>query len=981
MRFHKGSAVRRLLAAAFILLAGSAEAGTDQWTSNGPYGGLVRVLAVDPKISGTLYAADTGGVFKSANGGASWVRSGAGITDLAIKALAIDPQTTTTLYAGTDEGGGVFKSVDGGASWTALKSTPGVINRLTIDPQTPNTIYAAVEQGGLLKSTDGGASFAAISNGLPSFGTYVALVVYPQTPTTLYAAEQTNGIFKSTNGGTSWTAANTGLSGSLINPQALVIDPQAPSTLYAAVAAAGGSGVFKTIDGGGSWALVNSQYANLIGDGFILAIDPQTPTTLYAGGYSLGALVSTNGGTSFAPINNGLAGLTNLDVLALAVDPQSPATLYAGSLNGLFATTNAGALWTAANTGLALTRIMAVTVDPVVPTTIYAGTEGAGLFKSIDGGDSWAAASTGLTLNAAIVTVIAVDPVNSTNLYATGDDGGLFKSTNGGVSWSESDSGLPQFVPITDIIVNPQTPATLLIGTSDDGVFMSNDGGSSWSAADNGLPAGESVLKLALLDPSGLSLALVGAAGGVYTSTDGGSSWVASTLTDAAPGSLARKAGPRRSGAHLPSAIPYWPEPPPGDPCFGLYQKAEAAYTTHVAPNKQPYFRLYLVCQSPDDYEDDEKGIADSFGAALAPISGPIQGAPARGAPAAAETMQWLPWLPPDGAFGEDCVPAQTVVASPVDPTIFYMGGDCGVVQGTQSGQQMVAMSLGLPPNLPVTALAITPTAGDLYAGTNGGVYRYSLVDSPLAAAVVPTSRSAQLGSTVTAFATLINTSAATATGCSLAPVTSLPASFFYQTTAPGTNAPTGSANTPVDIPAGGAQTFVFGLTPAAAFAPIDAQLAFSCSGVAPVSVLPGINTLLVSSSADPVPDIVAILATASNDGILHIPGASGSNAFAVATANLGSGDTITVSAALGSPTLPLILVVCQTDPTTGQCLAPAAASVSATVAAGATPTFAFFAAADATVPLDPVNNRIFVQFVDSTGVVRGSSSVAVETQ
>src|SRR5262245_42737818 len=64
-----------------------------------------------------------------------------------------------------------------------------------------------------------------------------------------------------------------------------------------------------------------------------------------------------------------------------------------------------------------------------------------------------------------------------------------------------------------------------------------------------------------------------------------------------------------------------------------------------------------------------------------------------------------------------------------------------------------------------------------------------------LAAAVLPASRSAQVGSPVTAFATVINIGPGTATGCSIAPKTTIPASFVYQTTDPATNALTGTAN------------------------------------------------------------------------------------------------------------------------------------------------------------------------------------------
>ena len=145
--------------------------------------------------------------------------------------------------------------------------------------------------------------------------------------------------------------------------------------------------------------------------------------------------------------------------------------------------------------------------------------------------------------------------------------------------------------------------------------------------------------------------------------------------------------------------------------------------------------------------------------------------------------------------------------------------------------------------------------------------------------------------------------------------------------------------------------------------------------------VTPGVNTLLLSASATPVPDIVALAATESNDGILHIPGNSGSNAFAVATVNLGASAMITAAANTGPVSLPLAISICQTDPATGQCLTVAGPSAATVIPGGATPTFGIFATAIAGVPFLPATNRIFVEFSDANEVVRGSTSVAIETQ
>jgi len=247
-----------------------------------------------------------------------------------------------------------------------------------------------------------------------------------------------------------------------------------------------------------------------------------------------------------------------------------------------------------------------------------------------------------------------------------------------------------------------------------------------------------------------------------------------------------------------------------------------------------------------------------------------------------------------------------------------------------------------------------------------------------LVSAVLPGSRSTELGNTATAFATVINTGPGTATGCTISPVTPVSADFLYQTTEPATNALTGSPDTPVDIAEGAAQTFVFAFTPTAPFAPTDVELSFDCTNTSPAASTSGLNTLLLSASSTPVPDIIAL---ATGTGTLDMPAsAGGAGAFAVATVNVGSTGTITASADTGSAALPVTISVCETNPSTGVCINPTvpAGTATTTIAANETPTFAFFATATGPIAPDPANNRAFVWFTDGGGIVRGSTSTAL---
>jgi hypothetical protein len=188
-----------------------------------------------------------------------------------------------------------------------------------------------------------------------------------------------------------------------------------------------------------------------------------------------------------------------------------------------------------------------------------------------------------------------------------------------------------------------------------------------------------------------------------------------------------------------------------------------------------------------------------------------------------------------------------------------------------------------------------------------------------LTASVLPTSRSVQVGTPATAFATIINTAPGTATQCSIAPASFVPATFRYQTTDALTNELTGSADTPVDIPPGDSQSFVVAFTPTAAFAPTDVGFNFDCSNTDPAPSLAGVNTLLLSASNTPVADVIAVAVTASGDGIVNLPSETGSAAFALASASVGAdAGLVSISASPLNAGLPVSMALCETNPRDG---------------------------------------------------------------
>jgi photosystem II stability/assembly factor-like uncharacterized protein len=528
----------------------STDGGTSWRSTWRAYGVNCTVLAIDPRTPTTVYAVidiwhrslhptDDVGLFKSADGGASWTAMNTGWpiefpSGRHVNALAVDPTTPTTLYAGT-HGVGVLKSTNGGRSWTATAApVPGspfwggeygrYVTVLAVVPTTPTTLYAGTH-GGVFKSTDGGASWAAMNTGLPHGAYVTALALDPTTPTTLYAGAY-GGVFKSTDGGRNWTAMNTGLL-SPLSITALAVDPRTPTTLYAGTH----GGVFEGWSGGSRWQAINSGLDT--SDFTALAVDPTT-STIYAGkgrdGIYRHVYKRTGGLGTWTAMNTGLP--HGAYVTALALDPTTPTTLYAGTSHGeVYKSTNAGQSWTAMNTGLPYaTEVYALAVDPRTPTTLYAGKGGArgrpigssGVFKSTNGGTSWTAMNTGLHIQED-VHALAVDPRTPTTLYAGTLASGVFKSTNGGASWTAVNTGLthpgdygPYSSPVHALALDPTTPTTLYTGTSRGEVYKSTNGGASWTAMNAGLPPGAEVTAL-VLDPHRSTTIYAGTSQGVFT--------------------------------------------------------------------------------------------------------------------------------------------------------------------------------------------------------------------------------------------------------------------------------------------------------------------------------------------------------------------------------------------------------------------------------------------------------------------------------
>lgn len=491
----------------------AASAAVSDWMTNGPEGGDVAAIAVDPSSPETVYAGfyNGNGVFKTTDGGSTWVPFDVGLNESTVFALQIDPHAPTVLYAGTDRG--VFKSTSAGASWASVGLSEQV-RSLVVDPQESATVYAGtIFGGGIYKSTNAGSSWNPSNNGLSDLDVF-ALAISPSNPAIIYAGTA-HGVFKSTDRGASWASA--GLTASI---DALALDPMNPAIAYAGNSL---NGIFKTSDGGAHWAAANSGISSSCGPCvYTLAVDPAAPTTIYAGVFAGGVFKSTNRGGTWTGVNSGLG---HTAVESIQIVPGNHTIVYAGTFGGgVFKSTNGGGSWAAKIHGMVATHVSSLAANPASASTAYAGTVSSGLFKTTDGGGHWTALATPLGNLPSQVWDMAIDTSTPATVYAViNGPPSVLKTTNAGAGWSGLSSGLSD-TAFSSIAIAPSAPAVVYVGSFGGKVFRSNNGGTNWALA-GGTLSPTMVLALAV-SPQSPDVVYAGVVNsGLYKSVSGGDSW------------------------------------------------------------------------------------------------------------------------------------------------------------------------------------------------------------------------------------------------------------------------------------------------------------------------------------------------------------------------------------------------------------------------------------------------------------------------
>jgi len=316
--------------------------------------------------------------------------------------------------------------------------------------------------------------------------------------------------------------------------------------------------------------------------------------------------------------------------------------------------------------------------------------------------------------------------------------------------------------------------------------------------------------------------------------------------------------------------------------------------------------------------------------------------------------------------------------------TTIVSGDDFG---GTLQSQVTFTATAGVQYQIAVAGY--NAASGSISLRVTGGGGSVTPTTARLVAAITPVARRGVVGGApITAFATVISPadSTVTATGCTIAkPAGSQPYNFAYaERLLPSTGL--GTTNAPFTLTPGQARHFLLAYTPTAAMS-ANLLMVFDCANTAPAPTSLGLNSFNLVATTAAGADILATAVTATNDGILRIPATTGGgNAAAMAALNIGTTATVNArisSVAIGSSAaaLPVGLLMCRTNPTTGACLAtPTASPIAFSATANELFTFGAFVNYQGTaLPLDPATRRVYIHF-DQAGTSVGSASVAVMT-
>jgi photosystem II stability/assembly factor-like uncharacterized protein len=438
-----------------------------------PRGGLWGVAVAGSNV----FAGTSGGIFKSNTNGATWKN----VSNINTQCFLVKG---SEIFAGTLERGAIV-STDEGNTW--FQRDPGFTRWIRAFAIKDSLIFAG--GAGMFKSTDDGASWITIENGMSAYQAMVTGIAIDSL--NLYATSEA-GLMISTDQGNSWSevtsnALPNGTTNCIIirNPIIMVGTP---------------GGMVRSTDDGISWNSDNLGLPKIAGF-YTPILSLAIYQNQFFAGTSSGFYISSDSGASWYSSNVGLPGN---QIFSVALNDTD---IFAATINnGVYRSIDSGKSWISASSGIVMSEVKSIAGNG---PNIYAVMDYDSLYTSTDNGNTWLADTSLHTGEIASVTLIGqkVYASTSSGIYVSSDNGKTWNTINGGIM----DTTYPTMLV--------QSGSNLISATQSGGrVFLSSNNGSTWGNVGQGLPA------LASLTATTTTV-IAGAHDGVHVSTDNGETW------------------------------------------------------------------------------------------------------------------------------------------------------------------------------------------------------------------------------------------------------------------------------------------------------------------------------------------------------------------------------------------------------------------------------------------------------------------------
>lgn len=367
------------------------------WQPRGPTGGDGVAVAVSPQNNNLVLAAlasDTyhGGLFRSSDGGATWVELSAFVEKPVLSAAIAG---NGTMYVGNYEG--LWRSTDNGVNWTSLDiagQAGAIVLAIGVQPGSPNTFLVALNGGfsgvghTIFKTSDGGTTWIDVTPAAAAQMTPAHIGFNPANASDVYltfggSLSGANGIFYSADAGSTWIDRTPGLPSGPLEDVAF----DGSGVLVAGGHPFGSQnvGLYRSTDTGVNWTSLSDSWPSRFAHS--VAVDPSNPSLIVVGTEQDGVYQSSDGGASWTFHVPGTA-TTQVDDVAFS----GAGILAAASAFGVLRSGDGAVSFSASTTGMSEFDVLSVAVNPLNRNemAVAAAALNIGLVMTTqDGGQSW----------------------------------------------------------------------------------------------------------------------------------------------------------------------------------------------------------------------------------------------------------------------------------------------------------------------------------------------------------------------------------------------------------------------------------------------------------------------------------------------------------------------------------------------------------------------------------------------------------------